>query len=54
MILSKNEDVKSFGAECPNCQSYDITVGFMATDNYREVQCNSCKANWVETYELTG
>ena len=55
--LSSTEYASQGGAACPVCHSRNISAGectFEKGTAYAHVRCNSCPAEWTETYRLTG
>ena len=42
---------------CPSCGSCDIAGGRLESENssaWRKVKCEECRAEWVNTYKMTG
>lgn len=55
--LSQAEYVHKHGQVCPCCQSGSICGGNVIVEGpaaYQEVSCDSCGAEWSDTYALTG
>ena len=52
----RHKYLKSFGSQCPYCESYDITVtDFDPVDNfiYQNCRCEKCEKEWTDQYTLT-
>ena len=55
--MTSKEYISKGGVLCPNCGSWDIAGGGVDIDAgiaWQEISCNSCNAEWTDTYRLTG
>lgn len=57
-MKTRNQHAEGQGLSCPRCVSDDLNaldgMNFNAGSIEQEMQCETCKAVWWDTYTLTG